>query len=160
VFGVFTYPSDDHIGEYLAFAADGRLPADDPRIQKRSEEIAVPVICDILLDRGIPRPSVNALNESGYIPNMPRDVIVGVPVRADARGIHPQTVDPISEPWAAFTRTQYAIYGLLTGAYRTRSRKLLPHALLLDPCVDSITRAQQLLDWMLEKQAAYLPTFA
>jgi len=191
IFGVFTYPSDDHIGEYVSFGAEFRAPvykygnehvqyapempdrpdlldeyascrrpADDPALLKTSEEITVPIICDIMGDRGILRPSVNALNSGGFIPNMPRDVVVEVPVRADARGIHPQHVDPIPEPWAAFTRTQYVIHGLLTEAYRTGSRKLLLQALLLDPCVDSITRAEKLLDWMLEKQAAYLPTFA
>jgi alpha-galactosidase len=192
VFGMFTYPSDDHIGEYVSFGAEfrksiykygnehvryndpgaaprqdllgdyaaGRIPADDPALFKTSEELTVPVICDIMLDRGTWRPSVNALNTEGYIPNMPRDVVVEVPVKADARGIHPQHVDPLPEPLASFTRTQYAIHGLLTEAYRTGSRKLLLQALLLDPCVDSIVAAEQLLDWMLDKQAAFLPTFA
>ena len=190
IFGVFTYPSDDHIGEYVSFGmdhrmpvykygnehvhyapemparthmveeyADGRRPADDPAILRTSQEITVPVICDILLNRGTLRPSVNALNSGGFIPNMPRDVVVEVPVRADAKGIHPQRVEPIPEPMAGFTRTQYVIHGLLTEAYRTGSRKLLLQALLVDPCVDSIVRAEQLLDWMLKAQAAYLPTF-
>ena len=61
---------------------------------------------------------------------------------------------------AGFIRTQYVIHSLLTEAYRTGSRRLLLQALLVDPCVDSIARAEKLLDWMLEKQAAYLPTFS
>jgi alpha-galactosidase len=190
IFGVFTYPSDEHIGEYVSFAmdhrkpvykygnehmhyapemrahphlvdeyADGKRPADDPAVLRTSQGVTVPVICDIMLDRGTLRPSVNALNSGGFIPNMPRDVVVEVPVRADAKGIHPQHVEPIPEPMAAFTRTQYVIHGLLTEAYRTGSRRLLLQALLVDPCVDSIVRAEQLLDWMLKAQAAYLPAF-
>jgi alpha-galactosidase len=181
IFGVFTCPCDDHIGEYVGFSAnehvdlapemtaqphlveeyaEGKRPADDPAVLKTSREITVPVICDIMLNRGTLRPSVNALNSGGFIPNMPRDVVVEVPVRADAKGIHPQHVEPIPEPMAGFTRTQYVIHGLLTEACRTGSRKLLLQALLVDPCIDSITRAEQLLDWMLKAQAAYLPTFA
>jgi len=192
IYDVFTYPSDDHCGEYVAFGAEyrlplwkygreftrfspstasgasdilldyaeGRLPADDARFLKPSEELTVPVICDIAYDRGTLRPAVNVLNREGYIENLPRDVVVEVPVRADARGIHPVSVGSVPEPFAAFARTQYAIHGLLTEAYRTRSRRTLLQALLLDPCVNSIPAAEKLLDRMLSLQADYLPTFA
>jgi alpha-galactosidase len=190
VFGLFTFPSDDHTGEYVSFGSEfhgalwkygreckavrraetpppdlvaeyagGRRPANDPLLLKRSEELTVPIICDIELDRGAERPAVNVLNREGYIANLPRDVVVEVPVRADARGIHPVAVGEVPETFAAFMRPHFTIHGLLTEAYRTRSRKLLLQALLLDPNVDSILRAEKMLDEMLKLQADYLPFF-
>ena len=56
-------------------------------------------------------------------------------------------------------RTQFSIISLLTEAYRSRSRKLLLQALLLDPTVNSITAASRMLDEMLVLQSDFLPSF-
>ncbi len=192
VFGVFTFPSDDHIGEYLAFGAefsgakwpygiesrpvrakeppratappleeyaDGTRPLDEG-ILASSGEIAVPVICDIELDRGSRRSAVNVMNSEGYIENLPRDVVVEVPATVDAGGIHPLPVGAIPETYAAYMRTQFSINKLVVEAYRTGSKRLLLQALLLDPCVNSITAAEAMLDEMLDLQKDFLPELA
>lgn len=190
VFGVFTFPSDDHIGEYLSFGAEfhgvqwpygresqpvalveqasaptlgdyaaGRCALDED-ILRPSGETTVQIICDIELDRKAWRPAVNVLNSGPYIDNLPMSGVVEVPAIVDAAGVHPQQVGPLPEPFAAFVRTQFSIIELVTEAYRTRSKKLLLQALLLDPAVNSITAAEQLLDNMLTLQREYLPTFA
>ena len=188
IFGVFTFPSDDHIGEYLAYGAEfhgyrwpygiesravdtvypplplaeyaGGLRPIDADVLRESGEITVPIIADILLDRGSYRHAVNVLNREGYIENLPRDAAIEVPAIVDAAGIHPQHVGPIPETFAAMMRTQFSIHSLLTEAYRTRDTALLLQALLLDPNVNSITAARELLDVMLELQREYLPAFA
>lgn len=91
--------------------------------------------------------------------NLPRDAVVEVPAFVDARGIHPQKVGGLPEPLAAFTRTQISIHKLLVEAYLRRSRNLLLQAMLLDPIVDSASRAEMLLEDMLELQVEYLPRF-
>jgi alpha-galactosidase len=190
VFGIFTFPSDGHIGEYLSYGtefwgikwihgqemrrvplqeepqpspieeyATGKQPLDN-QILGSSGELAVPIICDIELDRGAFRPAVNVLNSEGYIENLPRDGVIEVPARADAKGVHPLHVGPLPEPWAAYIRTQFSIISLVTEAYRTRSKKLLLQALLLDPNVNSITAASKMLDEMLDLQRDYLPAFS
>lgn len=191
VFDVFSYPSDDHIGEYLAYGSDlsgvhwkyglesrpvslaptaspgptledyayGRAPLDGA-ITRVTEELTVPIICDIEFDRGSWRPAVNVLNREGYITNLPVGGVVEVPATVDAGGIHPHQVDALSEPYAAMIRTQFAIIDLVTEAYRTRCRKLLLQALLMDPVVNSIHAAERLLDEMLVLQREYLPSFA
>jgi alpha-galactosidase len=190
VFGVFTFPSDDHIGEYLSFGAEyggvkwhygqevrpvplretaeertleqyagGERPL-DADVLRLSGEAAVPIICDIALDRGAQRPAVNVLNTAHYIANLPEHGVVEVPATVDASGIHPRHVGEIPEPFAAVIRTEFTIHQLLTEAYRTGSRRLLLQALLLDPTVDSIDAAGRLLDDMLDLQRDYLPTFA
>ena len=138
--------------------ASGKLPLDE-RALGTSNELAVPIILDMALDRGSWRPAVNVLNTEGYIENLPRDGVVEIPALVDAAGIHPQHVGPLPEAFAAMIRTQFSIIHLVTEAYRTRSRKLLLQALLLDPVVNSITAAEKLLDEMLNLQSDFLPEF-
>jgi alpha-galactosidase len=190
IFDVFTFPSEDHIGEYVSFGsefhgtkwdfgiekrkvgladepapdllaeyADGRRPADDADVLAPSGEQTVPIICDVELDRGAFRPAVNVLNSERYIENLPHDAVVEIPGRVDAGGIHPLHVGAIPEAFAAIMRPHFTIHSLATEAYRARSRKLLLQALLLDPNVDSVTRAERMLDEMLELQSEFLPEF-
>jgi alpha-galactosidase len=194
VFDVFTFPSDDHIGEYLSFGAEysgvtwpygqesrrvasergeagrtggselrayaDRTAPIDGRALRRSGEHSVPIIADIALDRRTRHPSVNVLNTDGLIENVPRTGVVEVPAAVDGSGVHPESVGALPEPFAAFLRTQYAIHDTLTEAYRTRSRRLLLQALLLDPVVNNIAAAERLLDDMLSLQSDFLPEFA
>jgi len=190
IYDLLIFPSDDHVGEYLAFATEftglqwpyGRErqavgardeppPADwlepylagdeppDERLARPGGEIAVDIVADILDDTGRWEPTVNVLNDGAYVANLPREAVVEVPAIVDAAGIHPQAVGPLPEALAAFCRTQISIQLLLLEAYRTRSRKHLLQALLLDPCVDSVERAETMLDHMLELQKDYLPAF-
>ncbi len=191
IFDVFTYPSDSHSGEYLAWGstfigthwhrgrewkpvplgepegddapsledyAFGKVPLDD-HVVRLSGEITVPAICDIELDRGRRRDAVNVRNSEFYIENLPADAAVEVPATIDGKGLHPEKVGPIREPFAAFLRTQVSINKLVAEAYVTRSRKLLLQALLLDPFVNSVTAAEEMLDVMLKLQKEYVPEF-
>jgi alpha-galactosidase len=189
IFDLFTYPSDDHIGEYVSFAHEftgllwhygqetkqvpkkesapedwrdeylsARRPVDE-NLVRPGGEIAVDIIADILEDKGKWEPSVNVLNTGGYVENLPANAVVEVPAIVDAAGIHPEQVGELPEALAAFCRTQISIQLLLIEAYRQRSKKLLLQALLLDPVVDSVSRAEEMLDHMLELQKDYLPEF-
>ena len=190
VFGLYTYPSDDHIGEYLSFAHEftgvkwhygiesrkvplheepptpGRLEAYatgekalDEWALSRSGELAVPIIAAIELDREYWADAVNVPNSAGYLAQLPRDAVVEVPALVDGDGLHPHELPPIPEALAAFCRTQASVQQLVVQAYRERSRNLLLQALLVDPVVDSVARAEQMLDYMLELQRDYLPEF-
>ena len=195
VWGVITYMSDDHIGEYLSFGSEGvhslfhgvkwhygresrpeplgeplsqDLPLEeyasgarplDQAVLRISGEITVPMICDIALNRSSWRHAVNVLNSGPYIDNLPTPAAVEIPAIVDGAGIHPQKVGALPEPFAAYVRTQCSIIELVTEAYRTRSKKLLLQALLLDPVVNNVKAAEQLLDDMLELQKEYLPAF-
>jgi alpha-galactosidase len=189
IFGIITYPSDDHIGEYLSFGSEfcgtkwhygrevqkvsltesppGGTPlekyaAGEKPIEELfhpSGEITVPIICDMELNRGSFREAVNVLNTEHYIENLPADAVIEVPATVDARGLHPLKVGPIPEPFACYIRTQFSVHKLLTEAYRTKSKKMLLQALLLDPNVNSITAAEKMLDDMLALQSEFLPAF-
>jgi alpha-galactosidase len=189
-FNYYTFPSDDHIGEYLSFASlnephlwpygrekrevvpgeprtgdwrdayiSGERPVDEDLI-KPSGEAAIQIISDIINDADGWQPAVNVPNDGRYIENLPGDAIVEVPATVNARGIHPQTVGTLPEPLAALCRIQVSIQQLIVEAYRHRSRNLLLQALLLDPVVDDIERAERMLDYMLDLQREYLPRFS
>lgn len=189
IFGYFTYPSDDHIGEYLSFAhnftgikwhygqeckkvtieespkidligeyLNGKREIDE-KITSRTEELAVPIICDIEFNKGKWEPAINTTNDELYIENLPQDAVVEVPFVADKNGIQPQKVGTLPEALASFCRTQISIQKLLVEAYRKKSKKLLLQALLLDPIVNNIANAEKMLNDMLEIQSDFLPKF-
>ena len=128
------------------------------RIVQPSGEIAVPIIEDVLFDLGRRELSVNIPNE-GAIPNLPEDAVVEIPAVCDAAGVHGEKVGPLPEPIAALCRTQITIQKLLVEAYRRRSRKLLLQALVLDPVVDSVARAREMMETLLRVEADFLPRF-
>jgi alpha-galactosidase len=72
-------------------------------------------------------------------------------------GIHPIKVGELPEVLAAICRNQISIQNLLVEAYRQRSKKLLLQALILDPVVDSVDRAEEMMEEMLKVEAGYLP---
>lgn len=191
IYGCYTYPSDDHIGEYLSFAyefagikwhygqeckpvpriaeppqeghgiepyVDGAKPLDEWATRK-SGELAIPIILGVELNRGNWECAVNVPNTGGYVANMEPDAIVEVPAIIDKRGVHPQMVGRLPEALAAFCNRQVSIQKMLVEAYAQRSRNLLLQTLLLDPLVDNVSRAEQMLDDMLELQKDYLPKF-
>ena len=191
IFGLYTYPSDDHIGEYLQFATEstgvlweygvetkhvprgglapevwpyedyisGKKPIDS-RMAKKTGEIAIPIILDIELDRKRWECAVNVPNDGLFIENVPDYMVVEVPAIVDRNGVHPEKIGPLPDALAAFCSRQATIQKLLSEAYAKRSKNLLLQCLLLDPVVDSIPRAEQMLDYMLDLQKEFLPTFA
>ncbi|HEY3396106.1 MAG TPA: alpha-glucosidase/alpha-galactosidase [Armatimonadota bacterium] len=188
IYDVLSYPSDDHIGEYFSFGTDfhgrkwqyglenkqvaaaeaespdlvggflcGEVPVE--QALQPSGEVAVPVICALQQAEPVRVSAVNLLNTGSLITNLPEHAVVEVPATVNSAGVKPLAVGTLPEGWAAHLRTQCAIIATLTEAYRTRSKKLLLQALLLDPCMHSVRGARALLDDMLDLQAEYLPQF-
>jgi alpha-galactosidase len=125
-----------------------------------SGELAVPIIKSIELGQRYWADSVNVLNSGSYVAELPRDAVVEVPAWVDEGGVQPQKIGPLPEALAAFCRTQGSIQELVVEAYRHRSRSLLLQALLVDPVVNSVEKAEKLIDEMLELQKDYLPEFS
>jgi alpha-galactosidase len=146
--------------EYQNQLSSGNAEFDGQTKIQKSGELAVPIIGDILLDRKILRPAVNVLNTQGYIENLSREGCIEVPAIVDAEGIHPEFVGKLPEGFAAQIRLQHSIQHLLVDAYAKRSKKLLIQAILLDPVYVSPQHAEDLLEYMLGIQSAYLPCFS
>lgn len=188
-FGMFTYRSDDHIGEYLAWGAsyvpdrwpygqecnavkpaEPRLSAVESVVQAGSVtderwvygsgEAAIDIITAVVSGESYDDPAVNVLNSAGYVANLPKTAVVEVPAMVDGDGLHPQFVGCIPEPAAALMRVQFSIHDSLTEAFATGSRDKLMQALLLDPVIDNVVQAEKMLDYMLQLQADFLPAFS
>ena len=188
IFDVVTFPSDDHIGEYFSFGSElqGRkwhygqesrkvtnAPSERGIIERflagevpiaevsgASGEVALTVIRALQQPEPTRISAVNVLNSGPLIANLPEGAAVEVPAMVSSAGVAPIAVGPLPETFAAHLRTQCEIVSTVTEAYRTRSRKLLLQALLLDPCINSIASARAILDDMLALQADYLPEFS
>jgi alpha-galactosidase len=102
--------------------------------------------------------AVNVPNQ-GAIPNLPDETIVEVPGRVGARGISPLQLDPLPRPIAELCRREAALVELVVDAAVSGDRALALQALLLDPMVNDIRRAQLILDDYLEEFADFLPQF-
>jgi alpha-galactosidase len=184
-FGLFPFPSDDHVGEYLGFAwpaclhhgydfdaADrhnreawahiermvaGEAPIDE-YAQRTSGESAFDMVAAMLTGEPFRAPAVNIPNR-GCITNLPADAVVEVPALVDADGIHGLCMGSLPELIAALCRTQIAIQSLVVEAAVAGCRDTALQALLLDPVVTDMAAAEACLDELLALQADYLPQF-
>lgn len=188
IYGMLTYPDNTHAGEFFSWGSeymngkwvhglesrrvgalhksqidviapilDGTVPLDPLLVQSR--EIAIPIIETMITGNKREFLSANVKNTELYIPNLQEGGIVEVPITVDGQGIHPQTINALDEGVAAFCRNQISIQMLTVEAYQHRSKQLLLQALLLEPTVDSIVKAEAYLDDMLELQRDYIPEF-
>lgn len=138
--------------------ADGKAPLTE-EFARPTTELAVPIICDMELDRKRREISVNVPNAGGAVENLPEETIVEVPGMVGSGGIRPVKVGPLPEPIAALCHKQACIQNLIVESYRERSKKLLLQALVIDPIVDSVGRAEAMMERMLRIQADYLPEY-
>jgi alpha-galactosidase len=184
-YGFWPLPSDDHVGEYLAYAwefcglegydfaywsrvaeekrqrlvrwASGEEPA-EALLRAPSGERVVPIISAVLSNAHQYELSVNVPN-AGLIPNLPEWAIVEVPGIVDAIGVHGLPIGPLPEPIAAMCRTQVAVIDRVVEAGVHGDRQAAFQALLLDPVIASAAQAQAILDEMLEVHRPFLPQF-
>lgn len=128
-------------------------------LTKTTEELAVPIICDIEFDQNRRELAANVLNRDSAVENLPADAVVEVPILVNASGIHPVKVGALPEAIAGICNLQISIQKLLVEAYQQRSKQLLLQALVTDPIVDSVPRAEEMMELMLRAESEYLPTF-
>ena len=142
----------------IQHVVEGKNPLTE-ELTKPTGELTIPIICDIEFNRNKKELSVNIPNKNFAISNLPEDAIVEIPGRVDAEGVHPIKVGALPEVIAALCNKQISIQKLLVEAYRQKSKKLLLQALIIDPIVDSVDRAEQMMEHMLKIEADYLPEF-
>lgn len=128
----------------------------DPAALPLSGELTVPIICDIEFNRDRVEIGANVLN-NGSIPNLPADGVVEVPIRVNAGGVKSAPVGPLPEAIAGMCAIQISIQKLLVQAYAEKSKRYLLQALLIDPIVDSVDRAEKYMETMLKAEADFLP---
>ncbi len=172
-FGYLPITVDSHFGEYIPWAqsvVDHKSIIDfynwykdwsfthEPLINPEGtggSERVIPMIEGILTDSGQEELAINVLNE-GLIENVLPDVVVEVPGIIDKDGVHGVKLGLFPKGIAGLCNNQVATHDLTVEAVLHGSRKLALQALLVDPMVDSLQGAEQMLDVILDLQKDYL----
>ena len=172
-FGYLPITVDSHFGEYIQWAQEvvdhkGILDFYDwykdwsfthtPEIKiegTKDTERVIPIIAGIVTDSGHEELAVNVPN-TGLIDNLPEDLVVEVPAIIDKNGVHGIPLGAFPKGIAGLLNNQVATYDLTAEAAITGSRELALQALLVDPCIDSLKAAEQMLDTILKRQKDYL----
>lgn len=148
---------EEYVGDQAVFSEELRL---DDFFKPRSwaDTLAFPIIAAIEGHTLHRMPAVNLINE-GIITNLPPDVFVEAPAVVDGSGIHPLCTGALPKPLAAFCRRDIDQMELIVEAAVKGHRNLVLQAMLLDPVIDSVRVAEQVLDEMMVAQKDYLPQF-
>ncbi|GMA65183.1 hypothetical protein NZD89_07130 [Alicyclobacillus fastidiosus] len=184
-FGYWPSPTDDHIGEYLAYAwektglhgydfeaANREREENWDNIRKwvsgekalgnmltePSGEIAFTIIRATAENRNEYVLAVNIPNR-GCITNLPDDAIVEVPALVSGYGIQGLTMGELPQGIASLCQMQVNVQKLVVKAAVEGDRLAALQALLVDPVVDSLESAEAMLDELLAEHAAVLPNF-
>jgi alpha-galactosidase len=142
----------------ITTAAESSAPLAD-EFTEPTGELAVPIICDLEFNRKQKELGVNIPNTGQAIENLPEDAIIEISATVDSQGIHPIPVGNLPEALAGLCGTQISVQNLLVEAYSQRSKHLLLQALSIDPVVDRLDRAREMMEHMLWAQVDHLPEF-
>jgi len=126
--------------------------------KKFSGERAAPFIASVLKNNGSLELAIDIPNK-GYIENLPDGAIVEVPSRVWASGPEGVCVGALPKGIASLCRRQIEIADLAVDAAVLGNRPLALRALVLDPTVNDLTSARQMLDALLKAHKDLLPQF-
>ena len=169
-FGLLPITTDSHFGEYIQWAYDSvdhhgilefyhsyksYLAHAEARIELKLSERVIPIIEGILTDSGCEEAAVNVPNR-GCIADLPDWLVVEVPATVDANGVHGVKMGELPKGFAGLLHNQVGVHDLTAEAVLNGSRTAALQALLVDPVVDVCNPVEEMLDTMLELQAAHL----
>ncbi|HML47096.1 MAG TPA: hypothetical protein PKE04_10160, partial [Clostridia bacterium] len=137
--------------------ADGKMPLDELRL-KRTER-AEQILEAVWHGRNAHDMAVNIVNADGLIANMDRDAVVEVPAVMGNHGVRGIAVGNLPPVAAAFCNRQKTIVDLAVKAMAEGDRAAALQALALDPMIDDLDVAKDILRDGLELFAEYLPQF-
>lgn len=143
------------LNEMMKTMADGTYPVEGMRdaLSEGAAELIEGLGGAPYLDE-----TVNIPN-GGAIPNLPPATIVELPAVVGPFGIRPTQIGSLPEPIGELCRREAALVELVVDAAVSGDRNLALQALLLDPMVNDIRRARDILDDYLVTFAEYLPQF-
>jgi alpha-galactosidase len=96
------------------------------------------------------------LPNRGFVPQLPEFIAVEVPAWVDGRGIHGITLPSMPKGFAGLLSNQVAVHDLTADAILHESKQLVLQALLVDPVVDRVDAAEDLIEAMISLQPEYL----
>ena len=134
------------VAEIKRISDDTAIRVTDHFKPEHSHEVIVPVIESLLCD--VPRVLIgNVVNSGDYVPGVPRDFAVEVPIYINGGGLHPtRTAGLPPGPLAWLLRDCVAPVNLELEAFNRGSRKLLLELIMMDPWTRSMEQACAMLD--------------
>jgi alpha-galactosidase len=142
--------------EMLDELAQGKQSVD--ALRDAHSEGAAELITAITTNQQLYDESVNIPNQ-GAINNLPDDCIVEIPGLVSGMGINGVNIGKMPDPVAELMRREAALVEMVVDTAVTGDRELALQTLLLDPMINDIDRAQNILADYLDQQADYLPQF-
>ena len=127
-------------------------------LKKLPSENAEEIIAGIVSDKKIADDAVNIPN-NGYINNLPPDSIVEVPGYIDKTGVSGKKVGSLPDAIAELCRRDIKIAELTVEAVYQGDKELALQSIALDPMIDDLDVAKNMLSEFLETQKEYLPQF-
>lgn len=121
-------------------------------------EGAAEIITAITTNQQLYDEAVNIPNR-GAINNLPDDCIVEIPGLVSGMGINGVNIGKFPDPVVELMRREAALVEMVVDTAVTGDRDLALQTLLLDPMINDIDRAQNILADYLYQQANYLPQF-
>jgi alpha-galactosidase len=147
----------DDLWEQLHAQADGKAPL--PRTDNQEAERLVGIAEAIVTGKDHVELAVNLPND-GKIPNLPPTAVVEVPAVVGAAGIIGLGVGPLPAGIAAVLTARAQQQEITVQAALTGDRELALQALALDPLVNGLTMATNILDDAIEAHGPLLDRFA
>ncbi len=162
--------TDSHIGEYLQWGqdvADHKAILDfytfykrwtlrgNPEIKSTRSERMVKIVEAILTDDGYEEAAVNLPNRN-LLDCLPEFMVVEVPGWVDKRGVSGVRLETMPRGFSGLLANQVAIHDLCAQAILEGSKDLVLQALLVDPVVDKVSAAEDLIDRMIDLQPEHL----
>jgi alpha-galactosidase len=142
--------------ERLKSMADGEMTIEG--LKETDSEGALEMIENVAA-AGIHYHLAANLPNEGQIDNLPLNVTVETPVVVDGAGIHPIHMGALPDPVAELLRRETTVAQLCVDAAVEGDRQKALQCLLLDPVVNDIEQAKQILDDYLSSYKEYLPQF-
>ncbi len=121
-------------------------------------EGAVEIIEAMLTDSGRLWEAVNIPND-GFIEGLPNDAIVEVPAKVKQDGFHVDSSFDMPKGVLALLQREVMTSQLCIDSVVQGDRQLAVQSLLLDPVIDDLDLAEEILDEILQTNKKYLPQF-
>jgi len=145
----FFASGEAEVAKIKQISSDKTIKVTDHFKPVHSHEVIVPVIESLLCD--VPRVLIgNVANRGEYVPGVPRDYAVEVPVVVNGGGLHPtQTAGLPPAPLACLLRDCVAQVNLELEAFNRHSKRLLLELTMMDPWTHSAEQACAMLEEIL-----------
>ena len=151
--------TDSHIGEYVPWGndvADHRAVLEfyvyykkwtlrgNPEIKETRRERMIKIVEAMETDEAYEEAAVNLPNR-GFLDALPEWMVVEVPGQVSAKGVEGVRLENMSPGFAGLLANQVAIHDLSAQAIIEGSKDLVLQALLVDPNVDKVGAAEELV---------------